>query len=117
VVFDREGYKPDYKELPQEAQFDRLSRQSKRLVDTIKMIAHRAETAMAQLIRQTRHDDARSLSRGVYNTEVDIAPDLQAKTRAIRLHLLANRSSDAAISHLCAEHNVTATCFPATNLR
>jgi hypothetical protein len=37
-----------YKDLPADARFDRLSTQSKHLVDTIKMIAYRAETAMAQ---------------------------------------------------------------------
>jgi predicted RNase H-like nuclease (RuvC/YqgF family) len=53
------------KELPPEAQFDRLSTQSKHFIDTIKTIAYRAETAMAQILRQkmTRHDDARSLLR------------------------------------------------------
>ena len=108
-----------YKELPPEAQFDRLSTQSKHLIDTIKMVAYRAETAMVQLLRQNmmRHDDARSLLRGVYNAEVDIAPDSQAKTLTIRLHPLANRSSDDAISHLCAELNATETLFPGTDLR
>jgi hypothetical protein len=108
-----------YKELPPEARFDRLSTQSKHLVDTIKMIAYRAETAMVQLVRQkmTRHDDARSLLRAVYSTEVDIVPDLQAKTLAIRLHPLANRSADDAVRHLCAELNATETLFPGTDLR
>ena len=54
---------------------------------------------------------------GVYNAEVDIAPDSQAKTLTIRLHPLANRSSDDAISHLCAELNATETLFPGTDLR
>jgi len=108
-----------YQELPPEARFDRLSTQSKHLVDTIKMIAYRAETAMAQLVRQkmTRHDDARSLLRGVYSTEVDIVPDLQTKTLTVRLHPLANRSSDDAVRHLCAELNATETLFPGTDLR
>jgi hypothetical protein len=61
-----------------------------------------------------RHDDARSLLRAVYNAEVDIAPDPQAKTLTIRLHPLANRSSDDAIS---AELNATETLFPGTDLR
>src|SRR5262249_41442788 len=58
-----------FKELPEEARFDRLSTQSKHLVDTIKMIAYRAETAMAQMVRQkmARHDDARSLLRAIYS--------------------------------------------------
>ena len=108
-----------YKELPEEARFDRLSTQSKHLIDTVKMIAYRAETAMAQIVRQkmTRHDDARSLLRAVYNTEVDIVPDLQAKTLTIRLHPLANASSDEAVRHLCAEINDTETVFPGTELR
>jgi hypothetical protein len=108
-----------YKDLPEDARFDRLSTQSKHLVDTIKMIAYRAETAMAQIVRQkmTRHDDARSLLRAIYSTEVDIIPDEQAKTLTIRLHPLANTSSDEAIRHLCDEINATETQFPGTDLR
>jgi hypothetical protein len=83
------------------------------------MIAYRAETAMAQILRQnmTRHDDARSLLRAIYSTEVDIVPDPQAKTLTIRLHPLANTSSDLAVRHLCAELNTTETLFPGTELR
>jgi prepilin-type processing-associated H-X9-DG protein len=108
-----------YAELPPEARFDRLSTQSKHFIDTIKMIAYRAETAMAQIVRQkmARHDDARSLLRAIYSTEADIIPDPQAKTLTIRLHPLANASSDLALSHLCAELNSTETLFPATELR
>ena len=108
-----------YDQLPMEARFDRLSTQSKHFIDTIKMIAYRAETAMAQILRQkmTRHDDARSLLRAIYNTEVDMNPDLQAKTLTIRLHPLANNSSDQAVKHLCDELNSTETLFPGTELR
>jgi hypothetical protein len=37
---------------------------------------------MVQIVREkmTRHDDARSLMRAIYKTEVDLEPDLQAKT-------------------------------------
>jgi hypothetical protein len=108
-----------YDELPKEARFDRLSTQSKHFIDTIKMVAYRAETAMAQILRHkmTRHDDARSLLRAIYNTEVDMNPDLQAKTLTIRLHPLANASSDQAVRHLCDQLNSTETVFPGTELR
>ena len=108
-----------YKELPADARFDRLSTQSKHLVDTIKMIAYRAETAMAQIVRQTmsRRDDARSLLRAAYSTEVDLVPDQKTKTLTVRLHPLANTSSDEALKHLCAEINATETRFPGTELR
>jgi hypothetical protein len=54
-----------YRELPEADRFDRLTTQSKHLVDTVKMIAYRAETAMAQILQQkmARHDDARSAAR------------------------------------------------------
>jgi len=108
-----------YDELPKEARFDRLSTQSKHLIDTIKMVAYRAETAMAQIVRQsmTRHDDARSLLRAIYNTEADMVPDMEANTLTIRLHPLANNSSDRAVRHLCEEINLTETVFPGTELR
>jgi hypothetical protein len=108
-----------YKELPPDAQFDRLSTQSKHFIDTIKMIAYRAETAMVHTVRQNmkRHDDARSLLRAIYSTEADILPDMQAKTLTIRLHPLANLSSDHAVRHLCAELNATETLFPGTDLK
>ncbi|MEJ2122865.1 MAG: hypothetical protein P8Z76_19635, partial [Alphaproteobacteria bacterium] len=53
-------------ELPEEERFKQLSTQSKLLIDTIKMVAYRAETDMAQMARETmrREDDARSLLRG-----------------------------------------------------
>jgi hypothetical protein len=83
------------------------------------MIAYRDETAMVQIVRQkmTRHDDARSLLRAIYSTEVDILPDPQAKTLTIGLHPLANQSSDNALRHLCDQLNRTGTLFPRTELR
>jgi hypothetical protein len=49
---------------------------------------------MAQILRQnmTRHDDARSLLRAIYSTEVDIVPDPQANTLTIRCALLSRRA-------------------------
>ena len=52
-------------ELPKEEKIQRLSSQTKDLLDTIKMIAYRAETSMLSILREsmTREDDARSLVR------------------------------------------------------
>jgi len=49
---------------------------------------------MVQIVRHkmTRHDDARSLLRAIYSTEVEILRDPQAKTLTIRLHPLARRA-------------------------
>ena len=53
----------------------------KHLLDTIKMIAYRAETAMAVLVREhmARTDDARALLRELYRSEADLLPDEKKK--------------------------------------
>jgi len=106
-------------DLPTEDQFKRLAVQSKHFIDTIKMIAYRAETAMAAIVREKmrRHDDARSLLRAVYATEADLIPDENAGILTVRLHQLANRMSGETLRHLCEELNATMTMFPGTSLR
>ena len=106
-------------ELPEPARFRQLSTQSKHLVDTIKMIAYRAETAMANSLREhlTRPDEARRILRSLYTTEADLLPDPDAGTLTVRLHHSANAATDQVIEQLCAELNATETVFPRTNLR
>jgi hypothetical protein len=83
------------------------------------MIAYRAETAMAQVLRQTlsRSDDARHLLRAVYASEADLLPDETNQTLTVRVHRQANASTDTAVQCLCDELNSTQTVFPGTNLR
>jgi hypothetical protein len=106
-------------ELPEEARFRQLSTQSKHLVDTIKMIAYRAETAMANSLREhlKRPDEARRLLCALYTTEADLLPDPAAGTLTVRLHHSANAATDQVIEKLCQELNATETIFPRTNLR
>ena len=106
-------------ELPEAARFRQLSTQSKQLVDTIKMIAYRAETAMANSLREhlTRADEARRLLSSLYTTEADLLPDPEARTLTVRLHHSANAATDRAIEKLCDELNATETVFPRTNMR
>ena len=74
-------------ELPAQARFVQLSTHSKQLVDTIKMIAYRAETAMANNLREhlKRPDEARRLLSSLYTSEADLLPDPQAGTLTVRL--------------------------------
>ncbi len=106
-------------DLPKEEQFRRLGTSGKHFIDTIKMIAYRAETAMVGIVREkmSRRDDARSLLRAIYATEADIMPDEAAGTLTVRLHNLANRSCSEILQYLCAELNATTTRFPGTNMR
>jgi hypothetical protein len=105
--------------LPKENQFSQLATKTKHLIDTIKMIAYRAETMMVNILREKmkRQDDGRSLLRCVYNTEADLLPDEKEKTLTVNLHAMANQCSDMALRYLCDEMNATETIFPGTDLR
>jgi len=107
------------KDLPEDQRFKQLSTHSKHFVDAIKMVAYRAETAMANFLREslTRADEARTLLCSIYKTEADLVPDYQNKTLTVRLHHLAQQRSDDAAALLCAELNETQTVFPRTDMR
>jgi len=106
-------------QLTEDQRFSSLSTQTKHLIDTIKMIAYRAETSMVHILREhmSRDDDARSLMRAIYNADADLLPDEETATLTVRLHHLANHRDDETLRHLCAELNETETLFPGTNLR
>jgi len=52
------------------------------------------------------------LCREWMEADPDLLPDHAAGTLTVRLHHLANRSSDVAIRHLCDELTATETVFP-----
>jgi hypothetical protein len=109
----------EIEKLPKEDQFKQLNNESKYFIDTIKMIAYRAETAMVQVIRDvtSQPDTARKLAKAIYNTEIDLVPNENEKTITVFLHNLPNKSSNKVVHHLCEELNKTETIFPGTNLR
>ena len=82
--------------------------------------AYRAETAMANLLRETmtHPDESRSLLRALYTNPMLISCQMANEgTLTVRLHHMANQSSDTVIEKLCEELNATETQFPGTNLR
>lgn len=107
------------KELPDAQRFDRLSIESKHLVDTIKLIAYRAESAMASAIKEHISDkeDARRVVKRICTAECDIIPDKERRTLTVRLHHQTCLSQDRAVRKLCEELNETETAFPGTDLK
>jgi hypothetical protein len=106
------------KSLPEEERFTRLRTERKHFVDTIKMIAYRAETSLVSLLREdlARSDDARALIRQIFETDADLMPDLEVKTLTVRIHHLTQAAHDHALEQLCAALNETQTVFPGTDL-
>jgi len=106
-------------DLPKEERFVPLLPTRKQFLDTVKMIAYRAETALASLLREktSRPDEIRALLREIFSAEADLLPDESTQTLTVRLHHLANHSSDEAARHLAEALNETETVYPGTNLR
>ena len=91
----------------------------KQFLDTIKLIAYRAESALVAILREkkSRHDDVRSLVRGLFASSINLRPDATGTELHIELHGQANPAPDALLEHLCAELNSTDTHYPGTTLR
>jgi prepilin-type processing-associated H-X9-DG protein len=107
------------KDLPEAERFPQLRTTRKHFVDTIKLIAYRAETSLVALVREkmAREDDARALVRQVFNCAIDLYPDPQQKTLTVRLHGLSSPAHQSVLSHLCTELTATETVYPGTELR
>jgi len=106
------------KSLPEEERFTRLRTERKHFLDTIKMIAYRAETSLVSILREhlARSDDARTLVRQIFETEADLLPDETSKTLTVRIHHLTQAAHDQVLEKLCSALNETQTVFPGTDL-
>jgi hypothetical protein len=107
------------KDLPQAERYRQLCPESKHFIDTIKIIAYRAESALAGELREHlgREHDVRALLRRVFVTPANLLPDYDQKTLLVELHRLGSPLQDAAVAKLCDELTATETRFPTTELR
>jgi hypothetical protein len=107
------------KELAPEDRFTKLRSVSKHFVDTIKMIAYRAETILLGIVAPNlrRQDDVRSWIRQVLRTSVNLIPNEEQQTLTVQLHPLTNRTHNEALKDLCTQLTDTETVYPLTNLR
>jgi hypothetical protein len=106
-------------EMPVEEKFERLAPSRKRLTDTVKLVAYRAETALAMIVREelTHVHEARALLRDLFRSDADLYPDESAGTLEVRLHTLANPRSNHAVQHLLDHLNAAEFTYPGTHLR
>ena len=98
----------------------KLATRSKHFIDTLKIIAYRAESAMARIIREHlgehHQDEARAFVRDLYTTEANLLPDQDAGTLTVEVHSLATPKANEILKHLCTELNSTKTIYPDTEL-
>lgn len=106
------------REVPGEA-IMQLDPEAKHLMDTIKMVAYRAETALVGLLGPgyaRSEEEGRALVREILRSPADILPDEKADVLRVRIHGLANPRSNAAVNHLCRQLNDARTRYPGTCL-
>ena len=105
--------------LPSDEQFTQFSPTKRLFLDTIKMIAYRAETSMAEVLKEwmSKKDEARALLRDLFTMEADLLPNEQTKTLTVQVHHFTNPVSDQIIQKLAEHLNDTETLFPGTDIR
>ena len=111
-------YKLPYGELPENEKFDKVVNQRKHFLDTVKLIAYRAETALSNSIKQymSHEDESRLLLKQIYKTDANLKVDKQTKKLIVEIHKLAHWKDDKILEKLCEKMNQTETKFPETNL-
>ena len=105
-------------ELEKEDRFCGLRTGRKRLLDTIKMIAYRSETAMIPLLMgpTVNSSDARSLLQGLFNSDADIFPETEKKLLHIRVHNASRPSANRCLEKMFEKLNETKTKYPGTDM-
>jgi hypothetical protein len=109
----------EWGQLPESEKFQRLAPSRKQLVDTVKMIAYRAETALASIVREAlaRTEDARSLLCDLFRSEADLLPDVEQRVLRVHVHPMTNPRANRAIAHLLEHLNAAEFTYPGTSLQ
>lgn len=122
LLLQRSQVKPRLKviQMPEQKRYNKLKTESKLLMNVLRMICYRAESAVAEYIAPylaRDEDEKRMVVKQIIQSNADLSPDYINKTLTVKLHSLsANRFNNAA-SELVQLLNQTETIFPGTDLR
>ena len=107
-----------WEQLPDADKFHSLAPTRRRLMDTIRMIAYRAETAMIPLLRDAHTDApaARTILQDLFRATADIAPDPEHKRLRVSVHRSARPVTDKRLQKLFAELNAADITYPGTDM-
>ena len=105
-------------DLPEGEKLDTLPMPERLFLDTIRMIAYRAETRMMSALTgaQGQPRNPRKLLRSLLSSDADIVPEPRAGLLRVRFLGLANQACERAPAPLIRELNATRTIYPGTNL-
>jgi len=111
-------YKIQFSELPEPQKFKNVINDRKHFLDTIKIIAYRAETSLANQIKNfmAHKDEARLLLKKIYKSDANLKVDKINNKLIVEIHRLPYWKDDRILEKLCTILNDTQTKFPDTNL-
>jgi superfamily II RNA helicase len=106
-------------EFEENERFNRLLPGRKRLTDTVKMIAYRAETVMTGLLKSASFDlsKSRNLLQSLFVTDADIHPDTESKKLFVKIHGASTQVANSRLIKLFELLNKTETKYPGTDLQ
>jgi transposase len=108
-----------WEQLPEDQKFYRLAPKRHRLLETIRMIAYRAETAMVPHLRDEHADTpaVRTLLQDLFRASADIIPEPDHKRLRVRIHRASRPATDRRLQRLLDLLNETETLYPGTDLQ
>jgi hypothetical protein len=108
----------EYRKLPENKKFDKVVNQRKHFLDTIKLIAYRAETALSNIAKEymAHKDESRLLLKQIYQTDANLIVDKEKQLLIVEIHTLSHWKDDIVLEKLCQIMNETETKFPDSNL-
>jgi len=109
----------EFSDLPEDQKFMKMASSKKHLVDTIKMITYRAETALSVILRPTmkKPNEARALVRDILTSEADLYPDPTRKELNVHLHFMTTHQANESVKILLAGLNQAEYVYPGTDLK
>jgi hypothetical protein len=110
--------KIQFAKLPENEKFDSAINKRKSFMNIVKMIAYRAETAMANIIKKhmSHTNEARKLLQQLYKTDANLWVDKNSNKLIVELHKLSYWKDDKIMLKLCDELNLSEIKFPGTDL-
>ncbi|MCD4676296.1 MAG: hypothetical protein K8S18_09930 [Desulfobacula sp.] len=108
-----------FKDLPEDEKFEGVYNERKQFIDTIKMIAYRAETGLATLVKEytKKPKEVRSLLVQFFKSNADIKVDTKKNLLHINIHHQPTNRDDIALNELCKNLNQTQIIFPETDMK
>ena len=106
-------------DLPEDKRPRLIALARTQFLNTIRILAYRAETALVSIIRETisRHDDARALAKSLFTHDADLIFYPDSQILKVRLHHFTNPQSSNTISSLLSVLNQAKINFPGTEIR